>query len=94
MDYLQRNGRCFHNRISQVYNGISSQPVAGGPSWLPAQQRVECPDLVSRLLGISRCRAALDLELSLINARRAARRTLSSADGRREHAENQDQQIY
>jgi hypothetical protein len=31
MDYSERNTRCFHNRLTNVFQGISLQPVYGGP---------------------------------------------------------------
>jgi hypothetical protein len=34
MDYSQRNTRCFHNRFTNVYQGISTQPVFGGPVYI------------------------------------------------------------
>jgi hypothetical protein len=34
MDYSQRNTRCFHNRITNAYQGISLQPVYGGPVYV------------------------------------------------------------
>jgi len=34
MDYSQRNTRCFNNRFTNVYQGISTQPVYGGPVYI------------------------------------------------------------
>src|SRR5439155_878521 len=34
MDYSQRNTRCFENRFTNVYQGISVQPVYGGPVYI------------------------------------------------------------
>jgi hypothetical protein len=34
MDYSQRNTRCFNNRFTNVYQGISTQPVFGGPVYI------------------------------------------------------------
>jgi hypothetical protein len=34
MDYSQRNTRCFFNRLTNVYQGISVQPVYGGPVYI------------------------------------------------------------
>ena len=34
MDYSQRNTRCFENRITNVFHGISIQPVWGGPVYI------------------------------------------------------------
>jgi hypothetical protein len=34
MDYSQRNVRCFDNRFTNVYQGISVQPVFGGPVYV------------------------------------------------------------
>jgi hypothetical protein len=34
MDYSQRNTRCFHNRLTNIYHGISIQPVYGGPVYI------------------------------------------------------------
>ena len=34
MDYSQRNTRCFHNRLTNVFQGISAQPVYGGPVYV------------------------------------------------------------
>ncbi len=34
MDYSQRNTRCFENRFTNVYQGISTQPVYGGPTYI------------------------------------------------------------
>ena len=34
MDYSFRNTRCFHNRLTNVYQGISVQPVYGGPVYI------------------------------------------------------------
>ncbi|HQK92892.1 MAG TPA: right-handed parallel beta-helix repeat-containing protein, partial [Armatimonadota bacterium] len=31
MDYSERNTRCFENRLTNVFQGISFQPVLGGP---------------------------------------------------------------
>lgn len=33
-DYSQRNVRCFENRIANVFQGISEQPVYGGPVYI------------------------------------------------------------
>jgi hypothetical protein len=34
MDYSQRNTRCFYNRLTNVYQGITTQPVYGGPVYV------------------------------------------------------------
>jgi len=34
MDYSQRNTRCFNNRLTNVFQGISTQPVYGGPVYI------------------------------------------------------------
>jgi len=34
MDYSERNTRCFHNRLTNVFQGISLQPVFGGPVYV------------------------------------------------------------
>jgi Right handed beta helix region len=34
MDYSQRNTRCFYNRLTNVFQGISLQPVYGGPVYV------------------------------------------------------------
>jgi len=34
LDYSQRNVRCFENRFTNVYQGISVQPVYGGPAYI------------------------------------------------------------
>ncbi len=34
MDYSLRNTRCFHNRMTNVYQGITNQPVYGGPVYI------------------------------------------------------------
>jgi hypothetical protein len=34
MDYSERNTRCFHNRMTNVFQGISLQPVYGGPVYV------------------------------------------------------------
>ncbi len=34
MDYSFRNTRCFHNRITNAHQGISLQPVYGGPVYV------------------------------------------------------------
>ncbi len=34
MDYSERNTRCFHNRLTNVFQGISVQPVYGGPVYI------------------------------------------------------------
>jgi hypothetical protein len=34
MDYSERNTRCFHNRLTNVFQGISLQPVHGGPVYV------------------------------------------------------------
>ena len=34
LDYSQRNTRCFHNRLTNVFQGISLQPVYGGPVYV------------------------------------------------------------
>ena len=34
MDYSQRNTRCFNNRLTNVFQGISVQPVYGGPVYV------------------------------------------------------------
>lgn len=34
MDYAERNVRCFSNRLTNVFQGISAQPVFGGPVYV------------------------------------------------------------
>jgi hypothetical protein len=34
LDYSERNVRCFSNRFTNVYQGISTQPVFGGPIYV------------------------------------------------------------
>jgi hypothetical protein len=34
MDYSERNTRCFANRLTNVFQGISAQPVHGGPVYI------------------------------------------------------------
>jgi hypothetical protein len=34
MDYSERNTRCFNNRLTNVFQGISTQPVYGGPVYI------------------------------------------------------------
>jgi hypothetical protein len=34
MDYSERNTRCFRNRLTNVFQGISLQPVHGGPVYV------------------------------------------------------------
>lgn len=34
MDYSERNTRCFNNRLTNVFQGISVQPVFGGPVYI------------------------------------------------------------
>jgi hypothetical protein len=34
MDYSERNTRCFRNRLTNVFQGISEQPVHGGPVYI------------------------------------------------------------
>ncbi|MFB3890781.1 MAG: hypothetical protein ACE15C_02030 [Phycisphaerae bacterium] len=34
MDYSDRNTRCFNNRLTNVFQGISVQPVYGGPVYI------------------------------------------------------------
>ena len=34
MDYSERNTRCFLNRLTNVFQGISEQPVYGGPVYI------------------------------------------------------------
>jgi len=34
MDYSERNTRCFYNRLTNVYQGITTQPVYGGPIYI------------------------------------------------------------
>jgi len=34
LDYSERNVRCFQNRFTDVYQGISTQPVFGGPIYI------------------------------------------------------------
>jgi len=34
MDYSFRNTRCFYNRLTNVFQGISTQPVFGGPVYI------------------------------------------------------------
>jgi hypothetical protein len=33
-DYSERNVRCFHNRLTNVFQGISTQPIFGGPIYI------------------------------------------------------------
>lgn len=33
LDYAERNVRCFENRLTNVYQGLSAQPVHGGPAY-------------------------------------------------------------
>ena len=33
LDYSERNVRCFHNRLTDVFQGISVQPIYGGPAY-------------------------------------------------------------
>jgi hypothetical protein len=33
LDYSERNVRCFENRLTNVFQGISAQPVYGGPAY-------------------------------------------------------------
>lgn len=33
LDFAERNVRCFENRLTNVYQGISAQPVHGGPAY-------------------------------------------------------------
>jgi hypothetical protein len=34
LDFSERNVRCFHNRLTNVFQGISTQPVYGGPVYI------------------------------------------------------------
>ena len=34
MDYSERNTRCFENRLTNVFQGISTQPIFGGPVYI------------------------------------------------------------
>jgi hypothetical protein len=34
LDYSERNVRCFSNRLTDVYQGISTQPLYGGPAYI------------------------------------------------------------
>ena len=34
LDYAERNVRCFFNRLTNVFQGISTQPVLGGPVYV------------------------------------------------------------
>src|SRR5688572_7641574 len=34
LDYSDRNTRCFSNRLTNVFQGISAQPVHGGPAYI------------------------------------------------------------
>jgi hypothetical protein len=34
MDYSERNTRCFYNRLTNVFQGISEQPIHGGPVYI------------------------------------------------------------
>ncbi len=34
MDYSERNTRCFYNRLTNVFQGISEQPIYGGPVYI------------------------------------------------------------
>ena len=34
MDFSERNTRCFRNRLTNVFQGISVQPVYGGPAYI------------------------------------------------------------
>jgi hypothetical protein len=34
MDYSERNTRCFYNRFTNVFQGISVQPIYGGPVYI------------------------------------------------------------
>ena len=34
MDYREQNTRCFDNRLTNVFQGISAQPVFGGPVYI------------------------------------------------------------
>ena len=34
LDYSQRNTRCFENRFTNVFQGISTQPIYGGPVYI------------------------------------------------------------
>jgi hypothetical protein len=34
MDFSERNTRCFNNRFTNVFQGISQQPVFGGPTYI------------------------------------------------------------
>ena len=33
LDFSERNVRCFENRLTNVFQGISAQPVYGGPAY-------------------------------------------------------------
>jgi hypothetical protein len=34
LDFSERNVRCFHNRLTNVFQGLSTQPIYGGPVYL------------------------------------------------------------
>ena len=34
LDFSERNARCFENRLTNVHQGISEQPVYGGPAYI------------------------------------------------------------
>jgi len=34
MDFSERNTRCFENRLTNVHQGISEQPIYGGPTYI------------------------------------------------------------
>lgn len=34
MDYSERNTRCFYNRLTNIFQGITTQPIYGGPVYI------------------------------------------------------------
>ena len=34
LDFSERNVRCFHNRFTNIFQGVSTQPVYGGPVYI------------------------------------------------------------
>ncbi|MBA3845951.1 MAG: right-handed parallel beta-helix repeat-containing protein [Planctomycetes bacterium] len=43
LDYSQRNVRCFENRLTNVFQGISLQPIYGGPVYVLRNVLVNVP---------------------------------------------------
>ncbi|HYE05975.1 MAG TPA: right-handed parallel beta-helix repeat-containing protein [Planctomycetota bacterium] len=43
LDFSQRNVRCFQNRLTNVYQGISLQPIFGGPVYVLRNLLVNVP---------------------------------------------------